>query len=196
MNYASFGKRFQAKAIDASLYLVAYIIVYSIAYFVAWEFSKYVALILTFFFLSYNILLIKFYGKTLGKMASKIRVVRNDGSKSGILNSFMRESLNLLYWILTIIKLFVIVQNGFSFIEIIFTTYTTLISIEFFTMFVSRQKKTLHDFIGGTVVITDEVVKYNKPQDPQRMKVKAIEFSLILGLTFFLNLCRKLIKLS
>ena len=165
MNYASFGKRFKAKAIDVSLYLVVYFIVFAIAYFADRGFSKYVAIIFSFIFLLYNILMIYFYGKTLGKMAVKIRVIKSDGSKSGAINAVFRETINIVGFITGAVFLFVFNRENFP-LGIIDNTIGAIASIEIFVYFLNNQKKTLHDYIGGTVVITDEVVKYKIPGKP------------------------------
>lgn len=102
--------------------------------------------------LAYNVLLIYFKGATIGKMVFRIRVVKTDGSRVTLINAFFRE-------------LIVLAGLPFSFAEnfakgdakklstIINNIYLLFFVIEHFVYFTNSNQKTLHDYIGDTVVV-------------------------------------------
>jgi uncharacterized RDD family membrane protein YckC len=176
MQYAGFGRRLSSMLVDSGVFLP----LMGISFFVEYK-SLYtyvlISIISLLIGLLYEILLLKNYGATLGKMVAKIKVVKLDGSGLGwkevILRTFIGGVLSFFisfiyirvayenqsifglysYWDSTK-KLAEVVKANYSF-------YLTLVSClnqlwfwsELIIMLFNKKKRALHDFIAGTVVI-------------------------------------------
>jgi len=115
------------------------------------------------------------WGQTIGKMVTNIKVVDFKSEQAiALKQSFKRESVNLVInsvWIsLLLISVIYIAFNnalskpliytiaGFSILALVW------IIAEFVTMLLNEKRRSIHDFIGGTVVIRTDITVIEPPQ--------------------------------
>jgi len=124
--------------------------------------------------LLYQISLHALFGQTVGKRLLSICVRRVDGSPIGGREAFLRSSVDVvfsLHWFLTLAIVIHQLQddafinqgwsNLYSSIEPSLPAHFQLVSIlgaiwgwsEFVTMLLNEQRRAIHDFIAGTVVL-------------------------------------------
>lgn len=119
----------------------------------------------------YNIVMLKFFNATIGKMILNIEVISINNKKLSWKSSFFRQFLNLIITIPNTILLILIIlkMNNWTGINTVYIALNLLktsgfgdiISILVFiigtadiiTMLVNENKRSLHDFIAGTIVI-------------------------------------------
>lgn len=106
------------------------------------------------------------FGQTLGKMATKIKVL--DVSEERIPNYLQAFQREIIYIFLTVISLintfYLIYLQSYSpeaefdskIGQIVLLSTLGCLIIEFITMFFNLKSRALHDFIAGTVVIQNE----------------------------------------
>lgn len=152
MKYAGFWKRVLAKLIDLVIFL-PFIIINTYIFrqknegiFLA------ISLSITILILLYNVIFTYHLGKTPGKILLKLKVVKTDGKKVGVVNSISREVfaiISLMIWIVQEYKVFGDLKSigTISFIFTLTGSFETLVCL------FNYQCKTIHDFIGNTVVI-------------------------------------------
>ncbi len=122
--------------------------------------------------------MLKFYGGTIGKIMVNITVTKLDGSSIGWKEAFLR---NIIGYILSFIASILLIQillnhqevfkfgnfmefsKNLNFItknNLNFLLMQTLVSIwtwgELFVLLLNKKRRALHDFIAGTVVISEE----------------------------------------
>ena len=176
MIYAGFWKRFLAGFID---FIVAIPFIY-IFLWIDYQ-SKTMALIFllpqTFYYFLYQFYFLGRWGKTLGKMAVKIRVVSLDGAPISWRQAFLRNSVDLFFVILGAITSLIMYLNMpasefhiKSFVEFSELTvkygpkWGTWLSFmaaawtysELIVLLFNKKRRALHDFIAGTVVVHEE----------------------------------------
>jgi len=175
MKYAGFWQRFCAGWIDFFVLLIPLLVLGWLS-----SISQPLAII---FALPYGLLFwfYTFYfhaatGQTIGKRALGIRVIRLDGSRIGRPESFRRSAVDLAFavvwtagalWGISALSSSQFSTAGwFHQQELIqqaqpsFTRWVDIASqiwiwSEVFTMLFNRQKRAIHDFIAGTVVINE-----------------------------------------
>lgn len=152
MNYAGFWKRVLAKFIDFLIFLPLVII--NIYFFKQNNRTTFLAISLsiTVIILLYNIILTYYAGKTLGKIIMKLEVVKTDGQKVSIVNSIAREVFPIISLLIGIVQEYTFLGN-MSFVDVIGLIFALVGSFEIFVCLFNHQHKTVHDFIGDTVVI-------------------------------------------
>lgn len=149
MEYAGFWVRVLAKLIDFIMFLPLLCISYILFKDNNYIFLR-ISLSITVLMLLYNIIFVYLIGRTLGKMVMNLKVVKTDGGKVGIVNSISREVfaiISLLLWIILSFGMF----GGF--LNSIYTFFSFAGYFEAIVCLFNYRYKTVHDFIGNTVVI-------------------------------------------
>ena len=149
MEYAGFWVRVLAKLIDLFIFLPLFIFSY-IFNPNNNELSFVISLSIAILILFYNIIFIYFNGKTPGKSVMKLKVVKTDGEKAGMVNSIAREVFSIISILIWIIQRF---DMSGGFINIINTFFAIVGSFEVLVSLFNYRYKTIHDYIGNTVVI-------------------------------------------
>lgn len=124
------------------------------------------------------------WGQTIGKMATRIKVVRLGGAPIGVRAAFLRSSVDLVLWFMYTVltagallswagpewsSLTWIQQNeALSTQSVMFGLYSWLSQIwlwsEVVVLLFNRKRRALHDFIAGTIVIRlDRPFPYSVP---------------------------------
>lgn len=114
-----------------------------------------ITLILTIASIIFNVLFIYYFGKTPGKIALKIKVIKTDGDKVNMKNSINREAfsiISLLIWVVQEYKVF----GDSSYLSTVSFIFTLMGSIETLAYFINYRCKTIHDYIGDTIVIAEK----------------------------------------
>ncbi len=149
MEYAGFWVRVLAKLVDYILFFPLLCISY-----ILFKDNDYILLIIilsiTILILLYNIIFVYLIGYTPGKMVMNLKVVKTDGEKVGIVNSITREVfaiISLLLWTILSFGIF----GGF--LNIVYTSFSFAGYFELLVCLFNYRHKTVHDFIGDTVVI-------------------------------------------
>jgi uncharacterized RDD family membrane protein YckC len=151
MEYAGFWVRVLAKLIDLLIFLPLYII--SIIFNPNnKQLSFVISVSITILILLYNIILIYSIGKTPGKIVMKLKVLKTDGEKVGIVNSIAREVFAIISILIWIIQKF---GMSAEFINTLNTSFAFVSSFEVLVCLFNYRHKTTHDFIGNTVVIKE-----------------------------------------
>ncbi len=148
MEYAGFWVRVLAKLIDFIVFLPPYFIL--LIFYHDIENSFVIYLSITILILLYNIIFVYLIGRTPGKIVMKLKVIKTDGEKVGIVNSISREIfaiISILLWIIQRIDMF-----G-EFINAINPVFVLVASFEVLVCLFNYRYKTVHDYIGDTVVI-------------------------------------------
>lgn len=123
-----------------------------------------------------NLFLLAWLGGTPGKLLVGIRVVKTDGSPIGWRNALLRNSVELLYTVYgMVLLLFVLPRidyallSSLQFSEMgaywrqVYPAWTYTVRdingwygiSEAFVMLTNKQRRAIHDFIGGTVVVVN-----------------------------------------
>lgn len=186
LSYAGFWRRFGAYFIDfavllpivgLSLWLGDKFRLFHLYYFVP-------GLIIGIFF---HVWLVKQYGGTPGKLVLKIKIVRCDGSAVGYREAIIRHSV--LFVLTTLVSLAIIMATlNISDAEYFSLTFMNrnvkLISLtpawyqpvnilmntwvwsEFIVMFTNKQRRAIHDYMAGTVVIIANTHRAEQSSSP------------------------------
>jgi|RhiMethySRZTD1v2_1073278.scaffolds.fasta_scaffold547135_2 uncharacterized RDD family membrane protein YckC len=160
--YRTFWPRFWAGIVDGIVFM-------PISYFDRWVYSNVHwngVLVIWFVFASslpylYNVLMHGKYGQTIGKMATKVKVVDVSLAKLSMRQAFLRDSV---YIALTtgavIIGIPGIIAGGNSYrnpntVSERILVYTSLawFVVELVTMLTNSKRRAFHDFIAGSVVV-------------------------------------------
>jgi len=125
-------------------------------------------------FAFYNIYFVGRWGRTIGKMAVKIRVVRLNGGEAGFKRAFYRHAVDLGFSIatsaLTIYALMSVTDHEYSMLMFeerlnlvenkagVWIGILNWLSIawggsELIVLLLNKKRRALHDYIAGTVVI-------------------------------------------
>jgi uncharacterized RDD family membrane protein YckC len=161
--YQTFWQRFAASLLDGIIFLPIFLIIPSIfnidtVHSVPW------LLFINFISFFYSIYAHSYYGYTLGKKWMNIKVVSNDDESKliGLSNSIMRDSIGIAFFL---IELILVISNT---IEsrmgdfIIFLATFGWLFAELITMLLNPKKRSVHDFLAGSVVI--HIAKPNRLQ--------------------------------
>ena len=175
MNYASFWQRFGAMWID-------FFVLVPLIFFAVWvqSISRVAAMALLVPMAvaagGYTIYCHGRYGRTFGKYAVGIRVVRTKGERIGWGEAWMRSSIDVVFSVLGVVSSFIALvaipdaqYNGIGFVErtqtlqaleptwLAWTPVASQIWIwsEVVVMLFNKQRRALHDFIADTVVTSD-----------------------------------------
>ncbi len=174
--YAGFWKRCYAATVDIFVWLpVAFFFHYVQSINLSIAIAGAVAH--AFFFSIYSIYFNLKYGGSLGKLSVGIRVTKPNGTKIGPREAFLRSSVDIVYGIsFAIIQVYAINQVDLDaylaagYIERAklitplypgFSKYMdTLLDVwywsEIIVLLFNKRKRSLHDFIAGTVVVHKE----------------------------------------
>ena len=173
--YSTFGPRFWAQSVD---FCVLWPIGFIAAILLSWDIPRSVAAVVvvvqSLAWLVYAVVLHARYGQTVGKMATKVRVVdnRTEGSISWR-QAWLREGIPLLMGLGWVVWEVVHILNG----SWTYGTSAGLVSAEgsktfwlltwlpmmwfgaeVITMLTNKKRRALHDFIAGTVVVRTNTV--------------------------------------
>ena len=176
MNYATFWQRFAAAWVDCFVFL-------PVIFIQAWleSISKVTAIILvvpmTAAYCAYTIYCHGRFGKTVGKHAMGIRVVRTTGERIGWREAWLRSSVDLAFAALGVIPSFVALA-AISDAEYYGVTWMRRASnlqayqpawhawtfaagqiwawSEVIVMLFNTRRRAVHDFIAGTVVTSEQ----------------------------------------
>lgn len=175
MNYATFWQRFAAMWIDVFVFL-------PLGFLQIWldSLSKTMAIILvvpmTAAYLAYVIYGHGRFGKTVGKHVMGIRVVRVDGERIGWREAWLRSSVDLVFALLGSIGMLMALTSisDPSYYEVEWvqraqniqalqpewlswtqTASTIWVWSEIVVMLFNERRRALHDFIAGTVVVSE-----------------------------------------
>jgi uncharacterized RDD family membrane protein YckC len=178
MTYSSFGRRLGAYLIDFLLLSPLFALQY-------WASGHSIgmailsAVLVSVAFIGYRVYCHAIWGQTVGKRVVKLRVVRLSGEAIGWRESLLRSSVEMLFTGLTLsaqlIALAAIPAAEFAGLDTMqresnLQVYTPAWSSHVMTLsgiwyiaslialFVNDQRRTLHDFIAGTVVAGAEAV--------------------------------------
>ena len=176
LKYAGFWKRFCANFIDALIFIpFTFLIAFLSSH------SKYLFILLqiTYCFLAYGyyIYFLNRWGKTLGKMAVKIRVVQLNGEALELKHALLRYCVDMMFAVLIMLGYVIAISNipeekwvtipwieqskEISKLQPVFFNWVTCLSIvwtysELIVLLFNKKKRALHDFIAGTVVVREE----------------------------------------
>ena len=177
MPYAGFWLRLIAMFIDGVVFLpVAIIYLYTRAE--SWEMAVMTTIPYCFLYALYNIYFHGRWGRTIGKMVIRIKVVRQDGEDIRYGQAFMRHSVDLVLATLSAaafsMALDSVKDTGFFHgdwqqLNTLFhnalppwwnsvkaATQTWVFS-ELVVLLTNKEKRSVHDFIAGTVVIRTDM---------------------------------------
>ena len=184
MQYAGFWQRFWAGLIDFAVLLLPIIALVWLS-----SLSHVAAIIcavpsgLLFWFYTFHFHAAT--GQTIGKRVLGIRVVRLDGSRIGPSESFLRSAVDLFFAVISIVGTLwglvalasaeisasgwanqqqLIEQSQPSFIRWADIAGLIWVLSEIFTMLFNQQKRAIHDFIAGTVVINENTYHAQQPR--------------------------------
>jgi len=167
------GQRFLAKLLDGLIVLPA--VIWS-----AWVVVESRPMAMLFplaglaFYLWYDIYLVRHFGGTPGKLLAKLRIAKLDGSPVGYREALLRSSVELMFTVLAQIALLAAILQipdaeyrrldlanwvasinqakpawaGLTQLSSTLWTLTVLI-----VLLVNKRRRTLHDFIAGTIVV-------------------------------------------
>lgn len=185
MNYANFGQRFGAILVDTLVLL-------PLAVVDVWlrSTSKTVAFIIvipmTAAFCAYSLYLHARSGQTIGKRVMNIRVVKVSGARIGWRESWLRSSVDISFAVLGVIASLValatisdadfygvgwkqqtqnLLAHQPAWLAWTVTASQIWVWSELIVMLLNKRRRSLHDFIAGTVVVSEEKL----PQLQQQM---------------------------
>jgi uncharacterized RDD family membrane protein YckC len=160
--YRTFWARFWAGVVDGIVFMpIIYIdrLIYSNVH---WN----GVLVIWFVFASslpylYNVLMHGKYGQTVGKMATKVKVVDVSLAKLSMRQAFLRDSVYIaLTTVTVIIGIPWIIGGGNPYqnpntVSAMILAYASLawFVVELVTMLTNSKRRALHDFIAGSVVV-------------------------------------------
>lgn len=173
MNYAGFWLRLGAGIIDFLIF-IPILFLYLYLRLFSWEIA--IMIVIPYFFLwsIYNIYFHGRWGQTIGKMVTKIKVVRLDGSTIDYTHAFLRHAVDFLFSILSsiaqVVAILSVSKTTFESLgwmetnKIIYNNTpawgqwgghlsTIWIYSELAVLLFNKKKRAIHDFIAGTVVI-------------------------------------------
>ena len=181
--YATFSQRFGAMWVDLFV-LVPLIVVNEVLQ----SISKGAALLLVIpmaaSYLAYAIYCHGRFGQTVGKRAMRIRVVRTTGERIGWREAWLRSSIDVGFSVLNVIGSFVALATiadgeyygvGWmrrganlsahqpSWLHWSWTAAQIWVWSEVVTMLFNKRRRSLHDFVAGTVVVPDTRVRHPQP---------------------------------
>jgi uncharacterized RDD family membrane protein YckC len=131
----------------------------------------------------YTVLMHGYYGQTVGKMITKVKVVDISESPISLRQAFLRDSVYAGFS--TIELILFLIQKFFSgnVESSIMGSLTTLIWFansgwflaEFVTMLTNEKRRALHDFIAGTVVVRAQFIEERKVIPPDQSNYVTLE---------------------
>jgi uncharacterized RDD family membrane protein YckC len=188
--YAGFGPRFSAAFLDGLIF-------WPLAFLFDWletqsTLSAVACMILnSFLWIGYDVYCHARWGQTIGKMWQKIRVVALDGKRIYFRQAFIRniveiilQSISIPFMIIAILKIpeATLRESGYGGLNhLLFqenylpSNYLTFFLWAAFTwswsevivLLTNRQRRAIHDFIAGTVVVHTEPPKKGKDWVPE-----------------------------
>lgn len=160
--YKTFWPRLAAALIDG-LVLMPIGIVMGFVYKTGLPVVVYLALILDYVVIfAYSIYLHGYYGQTIGKWVMKVQVLSIDETRLSMRQAFLRDSLpislNVVYLLFAIGPVFSgISPDSREFKQhipaVILNVGLVVLLLELFTMLTNQKRRSLHDFIAGSVVV-------------------------------------------
>ncbi|HSP42193.1 MAG TPA: RDD family protein [Luteolibacter sp.] len=167
--YQTFGKRFLAGIVDSIVFIplmVADLLILQegrpIPLLAGWAIISFMS------YSVYSVVMHALYGQTLGKMATKVKVLAaSETSVPGFKRALLRESVYIMTMIASVVWFIVILlQDGFTaaYLESNVNLAIGLFSIgwvflELVTMLMNPRRRALHDYIGGTVVVNPPFIR-------------------------------------
>lgn len=156
--YKTFWRRLFATILDGSVFAPLVWILYFLlneGEFRTLEpvFSSLIGIIYSVYFVSKN-------GQTFGKMAMGIIVLDKNGNKATFKQAFTRDIMQIIFSIITICIYGIPNETSPSKLTIIiFVTLFGIALLEMMTMLFNNKRRSIHDFIAGTIVIKQEKEK-------------------------------------
>jgi len=96
------------------------------------------------------------YGQTLGKMAMRVKVVRNsDEGAIGFRRAFMRDLVPIALILVTFVANIAVISFDLNYtkIDFVMNISTLWLLAEIITMLTNAKRRAVHDYMAGTVVI-------------------------------------------
>lgn len=176
MKYAGFWPRFSAGLVDLLVMIPLILLFY-------WSLSNshttavLFAVPVTLLFAAYNVYFVGRWGQTIGKMVLKIKVVSLSGGEAGMYRAFYRHSVDFTFSMittgLTLYALFSISSTEYNMLSLndkiqrmseftlswdkLFNNLSCIWMIsELIVLLMNEKRRSLHDFIAGTLVIHKE----------------------------------------
>jgi|JI10StandDraft_1071094.scaffolds.fasta_scaffold506458_1 uncharacterized RDD family membrane protein YckC len=133
-------------------------------------------LIYSILYVGYAIILNWKFGGTVGKLLAGLRVKSIDGTPITLNQAFRRSSVDLMFQFMQIAEFYILIKRGqiedlpavsisamrasmyeqkYIFSDVMFYIEMGWLLSEFITMQFNAKKRALHDFIAGTIVLTD-----------------------------------------
>jgi len=120
---------------------------------------------------AYSIYLHGRFGQTLGKHWMRIKVVDLSGQALTMMQAFRRELLNLPFGVWWLIAGLPLVFRGGTLDapdptqrHFPMVVQSCVVGLELFSTLVSRQRRALHDFVAGSVVVRLDVPSLSNPE--------------------------------
>ncbi|MEM7791959.1 MAG: RDD family protein [Verrucomicrobiota bacterium] len=116
----------------------------------------------------YSVVMHAIYGQTLGKMATKVKVLASsETSLPGFKRALLRDSVYIVMMIVSVVWFIVILfRDGFtaayweSSVNMAIGFFSMgWVFLELVTMLMNSRRRALHDFIGGTVVVNPPFIQ-------------------------------------
>lgn len=176
--YAGFWRRLGSILLDVIIMIPWIYILHSIQSISITAYYLTIPLALTFVFF-YNIFLVKRFGGTPGKLALNIKILKLNGDDVTWREAVLRESVNILIALFTqAIIIYALSQANdahyrsltfverteylFALVPALFTINTWLSNVwvysELVVLLTNKRRRSIHDFIAGTVVVNDKYV--------------------------------------
>jgi uncharacterized RDD family membrane protein YckC len=172
MKYAGFWRRLGAGLIDFCVFL-PFIVLHAWAFSVSLTIGVLVSIVSSFLYPGYSIYFHGRFGQTIGKMAMKIRVISQNGAPLAWSQACYRSSVELLLSLAQTATLMVAASripgagyDGSNWTDRAqrleeLTPYTWELMVltnvwvwsELVIMLTNKQRRALHDFIGGSIVV-------------------------------------------
>jgi uncharacterized RDD family membrane protein YckC len=168
--YRTLGRRIYAGIFDGAIFCVPAILIEALLLFinVDYRYQTYSFAILPFTIL-YPIVTTKLFGGTPGKLYFNLVVqsVTNDGRISWV-QSILRETINIISSLVDSVGIYIffiaMAKNSFALYQkftsdsVVFQVFGflagTVLVVEIVTARASKKRRSVHDFIAGTVVVT------------------------------------------
>jgi uncharacterized RDD family membrane protein YckC len=156
--YKTFWRRFFAAILDSAVFAPLLWISYGLFGIKGYEYTEWVISILG---IVYSVYFVSKYGQTFGKMAMGVIILDKSGSKATLKQAIMRDIIQILCF--TPILIYYIKYGTTDvesladgeriFVVLLLSLYSIL---EVITMLSNKKRRSIHDFIAGTIVVKQE----------------------------------------
>lgn len=173
--YAGFWKRFGAAIVDMVVF-IPFMLIFNLQA-ISLAAAMLTAVVWYALYYAYVVYFHYRFGATLGKMATGIRVTLPNGGRIGLTQALLRSSVDISFGILTVVAQVIAISNAdagqylsagwlerSTYLIPLLPVWYGIVNMgstawywsEFVVLLFNRRKRSLHDFIAGTVVIHQE----------------------------------------